>query len=45
MNLRYFAGLSNEETAKALELSVGTIEREWRFIKAWLRTELARHPD
>jgi RNA polymerase sigma factor (TIGR02999 family) len=40
VNLRYFAGLSNEETARALGLSEGTIEREWRFIRAWLRTEL-----
>ncbi len=42
VDLRYFAGLTNEETASALGLSVGTIEREWRFIKAWLRTELER---
>jgi len=41
VNLRYFAGLSNEETAGALGLSVGTIEREWRFIKAWLRSVLS----
>jgi RNA polymerase sigma factor (TIGR02999 family) len=40
VNLRYFAGLSNAETARALGLSEGTIEREWRFIRAWLRTEL-----
>jgi RNA polymerase sigma factor (TIGR02999 family) len=40
VNLRYFAGLSNEETAEAMGLSVGTIEREWRFIRSWLRTEL-----
>ena len=41
VNLRYFAGLTTAETAEALGLSVGTIEREWRFIKTWLRTELA----
>ena len=41
VNLRYFAGLSNEETARALGLSEGTIEREWRFIRTWLRTEIA----
>jgi RNA polymerase sigma factor (TIGR02999 family) len=40
VDLRYFSGFSNEETARALGLSVGTIEREWRFIRAWLRTEL-----
>ncbi len=41
VNLRYFAGLTNEETARALGLSVGTIEREWRFIKSWLKVELS----
>jgi RNA polymerase sigma factor (TIGR02999 family) len=40
VNLRYFAGFSAEETARALGLSLGTIEREWRFIKVWLREEL-----
>jgi RNA polymerase sigma factor (TIGR02999 family) len=40
VELRYFAGLSVEETAQALGLSVGTIEREWRFIRAWLQVEL-----
>ncbi len=40
VNLRYFAGFSVEETARALGVSLGTIEREWRFIKAWLREEL-----
>lgn len=41
VNLRYFAGLTTVETAQALGVSVGTVEREWRFIKSWLRTELA----
>jgi RNA polymerase sigma factor (TIGR02999 family) len=41
VNLRYFAGLSTEETAAALDVSVGTVEREWRYIKAWLQTQLA----
>jgi len=40
VNLRYFAGLTNKETAEVLGVSEGTIEREWRFIKAWLKTEL-----
>ena len=30
VNLRYFAGLTAEETAAALDVSVGTVEREWR---------------
>ncbi len=41
VNLRYFAGLTLEETAGVLGVSVKTVEKEWRFIKAWLQTELA----
>lgn len=41
VNLRYFAGLTTEETARVLGVSVGTIERDWRFIKSWLQSELA----
>jgi RNA polymerase sigma factor (TIGR02999 family) len=40
INLRYFTGLSNEETASALGVSVGTIEREWRYVRAWLKRQL-----
>ena len=40
VNLRYFAGMTIEQTAQALEISVGTVEREWRFVKAWLQVEL-----
>jgi RNA polymerase sigma factor (TIGR02999 family) len=39
--LRYFAGLTMEETAAALEVSVPTVEREWRYIRARLHRELA----
>ncbi len=45
VNLRYFAGFSAEETARAMGVSLGTIEREWRFIKAWLREELEETGD
>lgn len=38
--LRYFAGLSGDETADALGVSPATIDRRWRFAKAWLRREL-----
>lgn len=41
VNLRYFAGFTVSETAEALGVSVGTVEREWRFIKAWLQVALA----
>lgn len=44
VELRYFAGLTCAETAAALEVSLGTVERDWRFVRAWLRTELASHP-
>jgi RNA polymerase sigma factor (TIGR02999 family) len=40
VELRYFAGLTVEETAAALDVSVGTVERDWRFARAWLREEL-----
>jgi RNA polymerase sigma factor (TIGR02999 family) len=40
VNLRYFAGLSVEETAAALRVSVGTVEREWRLARAMLQREL-----
>ena len=37
VELRFFAGLSIEETAAALRVSPGTVMREWTFTKAWLR--------
>ena len=42
IELRYFAGLSVEETAQALGVSVATIGREQRLAEAWLHRELAR---
>jgi RNA polymerase sigma factor (TIGR02999 family) len=41
IELRYFAGLTVEETARALGVSVGTIGREQRLAEAWLHRELA----
>ncbi len=38
--LRFFAGLSAEQTARALDLSLSTIDREWRFIRAFLHTRV-----
>jgi RNA polymerase sigma factor (TIGR02999 family) len=40
IELRYFGGLSVEETAEVLALSPITIKREWLKAKAWLRSEL-----
>lgn len=44
VNLRYFAGFTAEETAEALGVSLGTVEREWRFIKVWLQEALDPKP-
>jgi RNA polymerase sigma factor (TIGR02999 family) len=41
VELRYFAGLSSEETAEVMGLSLRTVEREWTTAKAWLRAQLA----
>jgi RNA polymerase sigma factor (TIGR02999 family) len=41
VELRYFGGLSIEETAEVLGLSPATVKREWRTARAWLRRELA----
>ncbi|MDA8017286.1 MAG: ECF-type sigma factor [Thermoanaerobaculia bacterium] len=40
VDLRWFAGLTVPETAEVLGVSVGTVERDWRFIRTWLRSEL-----
>lgn len=42
VELHLFAGLTYEETAQALEVSVVTIERDLRFARAWLQQELTR---
>jgi RNA polymerase sigma factor (TIGR02999 family) len=36
VSLRYFAGLTMEQTAKALQVSLRTAERNWTYAKAWL---------
>ena len=41
VNLCYFAGLTAEDTAAALGVSVGTVEREWRYIRTWLFAQLS----
>ena len=40
VELRYFAGLTIEEAAEALQISTGTVKREWTIAKAWLYREL-----
>jgi RNA polymerase sigma factor (TIGR02999 family) len=41
VELRFFGGLSIEETAEVLKLSPGTIMREWTLAKAWLHREIS----
>lgn len=40
VELRYFGGLTLEETAQVLELSIATVKRRWTVAKAWLYREL-----
>ena len=41
VELRYFGGLTIEETAAVMNVSAGTVKREWAVAKAWLYRELA----
>jgi RNA polymerase sigma factor (TIGR02999 family) len=38
VKLRYFVGMTVPEIAEALETSVSTVERQWTYARAWLRT-------
>ena len=42
IELRFFAGLTVEETAQVLDVSVDTVARDWRMARTWLFRELAR---
>ena len=41
VKLRYFAGLTNQETAAILGISTTTAERYWAYARAWLQNEIA----
>jgi len=41
VELRYFGGLTNEETALAIGVSAATVKREWTLARAWLKRELS----
>jgi RNA polymerase sigma-70 factor (ECF subfamily) len=41
VELRFFGGLTVEETAEALHISPETVKRDWRFAKLWLLRELS----
>ncbi|MBI4746948.1 MAG: sigma-70 family RNA polymerase sigma factor [Acidobacteria bacterium] len=45
VELRYFGGMSLEETAEVLKISVETVKRDWRVAKLWLLSELKGAPD
>jgi RNA polymerase sigma-70 factor (ECF subfamily) len=45
IELRFFGGLSVEETAELLKVSPETVMRDWRIAKAWLHGELKRRYD
>ena len=42
VQMRYFGGMTIEETAQALEISDATVKREWTLARAWLKRELLR---
>ena len=42
VELRFFGGLTEQEIALALGVSLGTVKRDWRLARAWLRAELGR---
>lgn len=42
VKLRYFAGMTNEETAELLGISVSTAKNYWAFARAWLFQEISR---
>jgi RNA polymerase sigma factor (TIGR02999 family) len=45
VELRFFAGLSVEETAEVLSTSPATVKREWAMAKAWLSREMQQNSD
>jgi RNA polymerase sigma factor (TIGR02999 family) len=44
VELKFFGGLTIEETAEVLGVSHATVEREWKLARAWLRRELSDRP-
>ena len=42
VRLRFLAGLSVDETAQALGVSARTVDRRWKFARAWLFRELSK---
>jgi RNA polymerase sigma factor (TIGR02999 family) len=45
VEMRFFGGLTVEETATVLNVSAATVMGDWRFAKAWLKREMRGHAD
>ena len=43
VELRFFGGLTVEETAEAMDISPATVKREWNVARAWLMREINKH--
>lgn len=43
VELRYFSGLTIEETAEVLEIAPVTVKRDWQMAKAWLKSEMTNY--
>ena len=41
VKLRFFAGLTRQQAAEALGVSVATVDNDWAYAKCWLRVELS----
>ena len=41
VELKYFGGITNEEIAEVLKVSIDTVKRDWRFARTWLLRELS----
>ena len=45
VELRFFGGLSLEDSAQALGVSCATVDRDWQFARLWLHRRITRRPD
>jgi RNA polymerase sigma factor (TIGR02999 family) len=45
VELRYFGGLSLDDSAQALGISRATVERDWQFARLWLYRRITHRPD
>jgi RNA polymerase sigma factor (sigma-70 family) len=41
VELKFFAGLTNEQTSEVLKISTESVKRDWRFARNWLLREMA----